>query len=225
MDSPIADFDIARKEVALTGGSVRARAIIIATGVRRRCLNVPGESDFLDRGVLRSGTGQRQTVMGQRVCIVGGGDSAVLNAVNLSEVCSSVFLVHRGRRLAARRDLQAEVSSKTNIQVLTHHVITRILGDSRVTGVELIDGDTQRRSTSPVTAVLVRIGYTPNTEFLGGQLELDNQGYIAVSPARATSRPEVYAIGDVVNRFAPTLSSGVGDAAVAVKHIASRLVY
>lgn len=224
--SPIASSHLARKEFVLRGGGrVRARAIIIATGVRRRRLNVPGESDFLDRGVLRSGTGQRGSIIGQRVCIVGGGDSAVLNALYLSEACSSILLVHRGRHLNARQDFQTAVSSRSNVEVLTCHSITRILGESDVAAVEVHDGNTQRRSILPINAILVRTGNTPNTEFLGGQLELDDQGYILVSHDRQTSSPAVFAIGDATNPVAPTLCSAVGDAAVAVKQIASSLIY
>jgi thioredoxin reductase (NADPH) len=133
--------------------------------------------------------------------------------------------VHRGRRLTARRDLLAALASRSNVELLMCHTVTRILGDSKVAAVELHHNDTQSRSTSPVDAVLVRIGYTPNTEFLRGQLELEEQGYVRVAHDRETSSPAVFAIGDAINPLAPTLSSAVGDAAVAVKHIASRLVY
>jgi thioredoxin reductase (NADPH) len=97
------------------------------------------------------------------------------------------------------------------------------MGDTQVQAVELHSKDTKRRCTPRVDAVLVRVGHTPNTEFLAGQVDLDSHGYIRVSSGRETSRPDVFAIGDVANPLVPTISTGVGDAAVVAKQIWVRL--
>ena len=192
--------------------------LIIATGVRRRRLGVPGETDFQGRGILESGTRDKDTVKGKDVVIVGGGDAAAENAVILSQVAKTVTLVHRRNELSARPEFRHEIDRRDNIQILFDTQVRRFVGDSDVTGVEVIESG-RGEGLLPADAVLVRIGVQPNSELFRGTLEMDSHGYVLIDPSCATSASGVFAIGDVASPLAPTLSTAVGMGATAAKAV------
>lgn len=194
------------------------RAIILATGVRRRVLGVPGESQFAGRGILESGVRDRESVKGKRVLIVGGGDAAFENAINLSDSASSVAVAFRRSEPSARREFVDAVKGRNNIELLSETVVTEIAGDEMVQRVA-IRNSTGRDKFVPVDAVLIRIGVEPNSELVRGLIDLDELGYIKVDHTGRTSAKNVYAVGDVAYRHSPTLSTAVGSAASAVKAI------
>ena len=220
----ISSVDLKAKRVSLASGEdLPSIALVIATGVRARKLGVPGEKEFAGKGMIESATRDRELFAGQDVCVVGGGDAAVENALLLAEVCPTVTLVHRGKKLRARPEFTEKLQSQHCITVFTESVLTRIMGGERVEAVEIQRKQGLKPFQLAVRGVLIRIGVEPNTELFREQLETDAGGYIAVNSQQETNVPMVFAIGDVSNPVGPTISSATGAGATAAKVIASRL--
>jgi len=220
----IQSLDLRAKRVALASGEqLQSIAIIIATGVKRRELGIEGERKFNGKGIMESGTRDRESFAKQDVCVVGGGDAAAENALLLAERCATVTLVHRGKKLRARREFVEQLQTNHCITVFTESVLTRIIGDEHVQAVEISRRGGLKPFQLAVRGVLIRIGVEPNVELFRGQLALDEKGYVAVNREHETNVPFVFAIGDVSNPAAPTISSAVGSGATAAKVIASRL--
>jgi thioredoxin reductase (NADPH) len=229
------DFDlwtqVEVESVNLTSRRVRLRSgedlqsisIIIATGVRRRELNVPGEAELKGRGVVESGAKDREWLAGKDVCVVGGGDAAAENALMLAEVCPTVTLVHRGQSLRARREFAERLKSEHRVTVFTEATLERIIGTDSVEAVEILRKGAFKPFQVAVQGVLIRIGVEPNTDLFREQLSVDERGYIKVSSQQETSIENVFAIGDVSNPLAPTIAGATGAGATAAKVIASRL--
>ena len=219
----IASADLKAKRVVLRSGEeLQAIAIIIATGLRRRKLGIPGEDEFAGRGMIES-SGDRQAFAGKDVCVVGGGDAAAENAILLAEVCPTVTLVHRGKKLRARREFKEQLQTSHCITVFPESVVHRIIGREHVEAVEIERSGAIKPFQMAVQGVIVRIGFQPNTELFRDQLDMDDGEYLAVNAQQETSVTNVFAIGDVANPVAPTISGAVGDGATAAKTFASRL--
>jgi thioredoxin reductase (NADPH) len=220
----IENVDLKAKRVALRSGEeLQSISIIIATGVRRRKLGIPGEKDFAANGVIESAGRDRNEFAGKDVCIIGGGDAAVENALLLAVVCSTVTLVHRGKTLRARPSFRQQLQAQHCITVFPESVVTRILGGEKVEAVEILRKDALKPFQMAVQGVVIRIGVEPNTELFHKQLELDQDGYALVSHQQETNVANVFAIGDVSNPIAPTISGASGAGATAAKVIAMRL--
>jgi thioredoxin reductase (NADPH) len=230
-----ADFDLwtnveiesvdlkARRIVLRTGEELQSISIIIATGVRRRRLGIPGEVEFVGRGIIESPTRDRESFAGKDICVIGGGDAAAENALLLAEVCPTVTLVHRGRKLKARPTFVQQLQGQHCITVFPESVVTRILGNEEVEAVEILRKDALKPFQMAVKGVAIRVGVEPNTELFREQLDLDDQGYAVVTSQQETNVANVFAIGDVSNPVAPTISGAAGAGATAAKVIASRL--
>jgi thioredoxin reductase (NADPH) len=220
----IESIDVRAKRTSLRSGErLQSIAIILATGVRPRSLGLPGEKELAGKGMIESATRDRDLVAGHDVCVVGGGDAAVENALLLAEVCPTVTLVHRGRKLRARREFVQRLQPNHAVTVFTESVLTRIIGDDHLEAVEIQRKDGLKPFQLAVRGLLIRIGVEPNTELVREQLQLDQKGYVAVNSEQETSAPMVFAIGDVSNPAAPTISGATGAGATAAKVIAARL--
>jgi thioredoxin reductase (NADPH) len=217
-------IDLRAKRISLRSGEVlQGISIIIATGVRPRELGIPGEKEFVGKGMIESGTRDRELFAGKDVCVIGGGDAAVENALLLAEVCATVTLVHRRKKLRARREFAERVQPNHRVTVFTESVVTRIMGDASVEAVEIQRKGGLKPFQLAVRGVLVRIGVEPNTDLFREQLAVDEKGYVNVNSEQETSVSMVFAIGDVSNPLAPTISGATGAGATAAKVIAARL--
>ena len=202
-------------------GDYTCDALIIATGASARYLGLPSEQTFAGKGVSACATCDGFFYKGQGVVVVGGGNTAVEEALYLSNIAKNVTVVHRRDKFRAEAILIDRLMAKTrdggNVRVIWNHTLDEILGDaSGVTGIRLKDAKTGAASEFPVLGVFIAIGHTPNTQLFEGQLDMAG-GYINVKSgaegnATATSVPGVFAAGDVadhVYRQAVT-SAGTG---------------
>ena len=211
------------KPILLHGdaGDYTCDALIIATGASARYLGLPSEDAFAGKGVSACATCDGFFYKGQEVCVVGGGNTAVEEALYLSNIAKSVTVIHRRDKFRAEAILVDRLMAKTrnggNVRVVWNHTLDEILGDeSGVTGARLKDAKSGASAIIPVHGVFIAIGHTPNTQLFEGQLEMKG-GYITVKSgtegdATATSVPGVFAAGDVadhVYRQAVT-SAGTG---------------
>jgi thioredoxin reductase (NADPH) len=199
------------------GDEITGKTLIVATGVRRRRLNIFNETELNGKGVLESGVRDRNEVRGKRVIIIGGGDAAVENALLFSELAESVKVIHRRAHPTARTEFLHQAASKTSIEFVPNTVLTGITGESSVESVELEDVVDRSRRREPAEAVLIRIGVQPNSELVADILDLDEKGYVNVNARCETSRRGVFAIGDVANPDALTISTAAGTGATAAK--------
>jgi len=219
----IASVDLKAKRVLLRSGEeLQSIAIIIATGLRRRKLGIPGEDEFIGRGMIES-SGDRSAFAGRDVCVIGGGDAAAENALLFAEVCPTVTLVHRGKKLRARREFTEALHTNHCITVSPESVVHRIIGTDRVEAVEIERAGAIKPFQMAVQGVIVRVGFVPNTELFRDQLEMDGRAYVITSSQQEASVENVFAVGDVANPLAPTISGAVGAGATAARVIASRL--
>jgi thioredoxin reductase (NADPH) len=220
----IESIDLRAKRISLRSGEkLQAISIVLATGVRPRALGLAGEQELKGKGMIESAARDRDQFAGRDVCVVGGGDAAVENALLLAEVCATVTLVHRGRKLRARREFVERLQPNHAVTVFTESVLKRIIGEDHVEAVEIQRKDGLKPFQLAVRGLLIRIGVEPNTDLFREQLELDQQGFVRINGEQQTSVPMVFAIGDVSNPTAPTISGATGAGATAAKIIAARL--
>ena len=193
------DFSADSPRLVLSGGgTLEARAVIIATGASARYLGLESEQALRGRGVSACATCDGAFFRNQPVAVVGGGDTAAEEALFLSRLCSSVTLIHRRDELRASRVMAARVLDSDKIDVRWDSVVDEVLDVERgeVTGVRIRNVKSEETTDLEVTGVFMAIGHTPNTAPFAGQLEMNEAGYIVASDTR-TSVKGVFAAGDV----------------------------
>ena len=185
--------------VKTSGEAYTARTLIIATGASARLLGLPSERALMGHGVSTCATCDGYFFRGQEIAVVGGGDSAVEEAVFLTRFASKVTLVHRRDTLRASKIMQDRARANLKIAWRLDSEVEDITGSSTdgVTGMVVRHNKTGARTEVPLSGVFVAIGHTPNTSLVKGQLELDGNGYIVTHNGTQTSVPGVFACGDV----------------------------
>lgn len=192
-----------------------AQALIIATGATNRKLKVPGEKEFVGRGVSYCGTCDGWFFKGKDIVVVGGGDSALEEGLFLSRFAKSLTIIHRRDELRAGAILQNRALNHPKISFIWNTIVTEIHGENGVNGVTLHNVKTDEEKFFSTEGVFIFIGHTPNTELFKGQLELDDEGYIVINKVMETSISGIFAAGEVAD---PTFrqvitSAGMGAAA------------
>ncbi len=195
--------DLGSRPFRLSGneGEYRCDALIIATGASAKYLGLPSEEAFAGRGVSACATCDGFFYRGKEVAVIGGGDTAVEEAIYLANLCSKVTLVHRRDTLRAEKIMQDRLLALDNVEVAWNCVLDEVLGDdSGVTGVRLASTVGEAPRELAVHGVFIAIGHKPNTDFLNGQCATDDAGYlITEGKSTQTSIPGVFAAGDVAD--------------------------
>lgn len=216
-------FDVAAIEPApglfvlrdASGRELRARTVIVATGQQSRQLGVPGESEFTGRGVSYCATCDGAFFRDREVVVVGGGNSAIQEALYLTRFASRVTVIHRRDALRADRILQERAFANEKISFLWNSVVIAVEGSGKVEAVRVRNVRTGEESTVGTDGVFIYIGYNPNTSFLEGTVELDQAGYIVTDERLQTSVPGIFACGDVRANALKQVSVAVGEGALA----------
>lgn len=180
-------------------------AAIIATGASAKYLGLPSEEAFKGKGVSACATCDGFFYRGQKVAVIGGGNTALEEALYLANLASDVYLVHRRNQFRGEKILRDRVMAKENIHVIWDHTLTEVLGDDMgVTGMQICSTETDTYQSIDVSGVFIAIGHSPNTSLFEGQLEMNN-GYIMIQSglsggATSTSIPGLFAAGDVADQ-------------------------
>lgn len=187
------------------GGTVLADVVIVATGAQARWLGIEGEQHFSGAGVSACATCDGFFFRGKPVAIVGGGNTAVEEALYLAQMCDKVTLIHRRDSLRAEKVMQQRLLAHPKIELLWDHVVEEVVGTDApkaVTGVRVRHVRTGERHVVPVEGLFVAIGHDPATALFKGQLEMDAEGYVVTRPGTTkTSVPGVFAAGDVQDKI------------------------
>lgn len=190
------DFSSRPLRVFAGGVEYQGETVIIATGSLNRKLGLESEERLMGRGVFVCATCDAILYEGKRVVVVGGGDSAIQEAIDLANFAREVHIVHRSEKLTACMCLKNRADENEKIRFIWNTEVKEILGEDRVEGVRLRDRETGEDRTMECDGVLLAIGWIPNTKILKGQLDLDDKGYI-VSSGVDTSVEGVYVCGDL----------------------------
>jgi len=195
LDGPV------KSVVTAEGDTHRARAVILAMGAAARYLQVPGEQELLGRGVSSCATCDGFFFRDQDIAVVGGGDSAMEEALFLTRFASSVTLVHRRDEFRASKIMLDRARSNDKIKFVTNHNVVAVEGDTGVTGLRLRNTGSGAQSALPVTGVFIAIGHEPRSGLVRNVIDVDPDGYVLVQDRTTkTSLDGVFAAGDLVDR-------------------------
>lgn len=201
------------KRVETSEGVFLGRTVVIATGASHRKLDLPREETLTGKGVAYCAACDGMFYRGKTVAVVGGGNSAVADVMALSRICKKVILIHRRDTLRATKIYHDQLGD--NVEFRWNSVVNRLLGDDRLTGLELKDVITGGLTKLPVDGVFVSVGRSPSSELFREQLAVDEGGYIVADETTRTTIPGVFAVGDVRTKAVRQVITAAADGAVA----------
>ncbi|MFE1867064.1 thioredoxin-disulfide reductase [Bacillus cereus] len=186
-------------KITVTGmEEIEAESIIVSTGASAKLLGIPGEKENMGRGVGTCATCDGFFYRGKKVIVVGGGDSAMEEANFLTKFATEVHIVHRRDELRASKIMQDRAKANEKITWGLNKTPIEVIADGKVTGIKVKDNETGEEEIIETDGIFIAIGHRPNTEFLNGQVKIDEAGYIVVKPGTTeTNIPGVFACGDV----------------------------
>lgn len=183
-----------------SGEKVQAKTIIIATGAQARWLGLKNETRLMGRGISACATCDGYFFQDKQVVVVGGGDTAMEEALTLTKFASKVIVVHRRDELRASKIMQERAKSHAKIEFIWHSAVADVLGEDMVSGVELTNLQTNQRSVVSCSGLFVAIGHIPATDFIKKMIDLDTQGYVVVRNNVFTNIDGIFAAGDVADK-------------------------
>ena len=216
LEEPVSyQLDAPAKAVATARGLYEAKAIIVANGVKRRTLGCPGEERLAGRGVSYCATCDGAFFQGVEVAIVGGGNTALEDALFLSNNCAAVHLIHRRDQFRGSSILAEAVKKRQNIHLHLNSVVEEITGEEKVAGARLRDVTTGEETRLELSGVFVAVGLAPDNAAFAGQLALDGAGYIQAGEDCRTNLAGVFAAGDTRTKEVRQIITAAADGAVA----------
>lgn len=217
------EADDAVKKVVTNNGTeekeYEARAIIIATGAHPRTLGVPGEDTFRGHGVSYCGTCDGFFFRGKDVCVIGGGDVAVEDAIYLANMCNSVTVFHRRDELRANKRSQEAAFANGKITFVWNTIVTELKGDDQLRSVVTKNVKTDEVKEWTFDGCFIFVGYDPNQDVYPQGLATDERGYVLTDENMATNIPGVYAVGDVRKKNVRQVATAVGDGGIVMSDI------
>ena len=204
------------KQIETASGTFLGRTVVLATGANPRELGVEKETELVGRGVAYCAACDGMFYRGKTVVVVGGGNTAAADALLLSRIAEKVILVHRRDTLRATKIYHEPLMQAENVEFRWNSTVKELLHEAKITGVRLSDVNTGEESTIACDGVFVSVGRRPATEFLGGQVNLDGNGYVVAGEDTKTNIPGVYAVGDMRTKELRQIVTAVADGAVAV---------
>ncbi len=192
-----------------------ARSVILSTGANPRPLKIEGEDKFRGKGVSYCATCDGAFFKDEKIAVIGGGNSAVEEAIFLTKFAEIVYIVHRRDQLRAEKIVQERAFSNPKIKFVWNSIAEKIEGDDSVKTLHIKNIKTGEKSVLDVQGIFIYVGYTPNTEFLHGLVALDENNYIITDDKMSTSVPGIFAVGDVRAKPLKQIATAVGDGATA----------
>lgn len=203
------------KEVATAENTYKTTTVVIASGLHPRTLNIPGEREFVGRGVSYCATCDGAFFTGKKIIVVGGGDSAIDEAIFLTRFAEKVTIVHRRDELRAAKSLQEKTLAHPKIDFMWSSELRGIYGNNMVQKVVVLDKKAQKEREVSIDGVFMYVGNIPNTAFAEGILQLDENGYILTDETLQTSVPGIFAAGDVRSNLLKQIVVAMGEGALA----------
>ena len=206
------------KVVHTTEGDFKSRTVILSTGADPKNLGLPGEESLVGRGISHCAACDGMFYKGKTVVVVGGGNTAAADALQLSRVCKKVIIVHRRDTLRATKVYHQPLLNAPNVEFHWNSAVTELLKNGRLTGVKIRNLLTGEETEVSADGLFVSIGRKPNSWLVQGQLELDGAGYIVAGESTETSLPGVYAVGDVRTKNVRQIVTAAADGAIAAHY-------
>ena len=210
----ITKIDLAKKKIYTKEFEFSAKSIIIATGAQPMKLGVKGEKEFIGRGVSYCAVCDGAFYKDKIVAVVGGGNSAIEEAMYLTKFAKKVYVIHRRDKLRADKILQEKAFKNQKIEFIWNSIVLEIQGENTVKSIVLKNLQTEKMSELKIDGIFPYIGISPNTELFSGQLNQDKYGFIITDTTMATSVDGVYAIGDVRNTPLRQVVTAASDGAI-----------
>lgn len=204
------------KEIETAKGTFLSKTVLLASGANPRELGVDKETELIGRGVAYCASCDGMFYRGKTVVVVGGGNTAAADAILLSRIAKKVIIVHRRDTLKATRIYHEHLMNAENVEFKWDSTVTELLYEDKITGVKIKNVKTGEESIIDCDGVFVSVGRKPATDFLGSQLDLDENGYIIADETTKTSIPGVYAVGDIRTKQLRQVVTAVSDGAMAV---------
>jgi thioredoxin reductase (NADPH) len=204
-----------RFTVTVNDATFDAAGVIVASGTEPAKMGIPGENELIGRGISYCATCDGMFFKDLEVAVIGGGDSAIEEALSLANIVGKVYVIHRRDSLRAQKILQERAFRNPKMEFLWNRRPVEIAGKSQVERLVIEDTKTGRREDLPVSGVFVYVGYRPDTGFLGDLVERDPAGFIITDEGLGTKTPGLYAAGDIRKKTLRQISTAVGDGAQA----------
>ena len=217
----VTDIDLSQKikKVTTSEGDFYGKTIIIATGASPRELGIEKEKELVGKGVAYCATCDGMLYKNKTVIIVGGGNSAIAEALFLSKICSKVYMIHRRDSFRGSKVYMNSLNRAENLEILWNSKVIQLISDKKLTGAVIENVVTKEKTTLDAEALFVAIGREPNSELVKGKVSIDEHGYIIADETTKTNVDGVFAVGDVRTKVLRQIVTAASDGAVASKYV------